>query len=451
MKDQRIKILRDLPVGKSIVKMAIPSILGMQVAAFYNIIDTMFVSWLGTEATGTTQVLLPIIMIISAISLTFGIGGGSYISRLLGEDKFEEANQITTICCYLALCLGIISTVLGIVYIEPLLKFFGASPKLMPYSLDYGYYIILGTTPQMINLTLNNILRSEGSSKIPMIGMIAGAILNLILDPILIFKLDLGIKGAAIATTISQFVTLGFLASQYILKKTLLTMRLKRPQDLRRSLVEIFKIGLPTFARQVLSGFSITFLNQAALSYGGTDGLAAIGIVIRTMMVVIYVILGLSQGFQPVAGFSYGAQNYKRLKDALDFTFIISLGTALGFSIIYLYGCSKILMIYKPTPQVMKMAIDFSYYYVLSLLLMSFSNVLSVYYQAVGRSWPALILAISRQGIFFIPFIWILPLYFSMDGVFMAQPLADFFTLLISLFLFKPTRQTLNQAIAKSL
>jgi putative MATE family efflux protein len=450
MKDKRIHTIGTLPVNKAIINMAIPSIVGMQVAAFYNIIDTMFVSWLGTEATGTTQIVLPMVMIISAIGLTFGVGGASYISRLLGENKIEDANRVSATSFYLSLATGIGLTLFGITFISPILSFFGATDRLMPYALDYGFYIIVGTSAQMMNITMNNLLRAEGSSKITMYAMIIGAVLNIFLDPIFIFKMNLGIKGAAIATMLSQYITTLILVRQYVTKKTLLTIYFKLDLLKKHILNEIIKIGLPTFARQLLTGLSLAFLNQGANLYGGTVGIAAIGIVTRTMMIVFYIIFGLSQGFQPVAGYSYGAQNYNRLRNALYFTIKASLSVAIISGIIYLKYAHKILVIYKPSSQVLEVAIEFGYYFVISLIFMSFTNVLSVYYQAIGRSKPALLLSISRQGLFFIPFILILPNYFSLKGVFIAQPLADFFTLIISLYFFTPSKRLFNKPIAES-
>lgn len=271
-----------------------------------------------------------LVMVIGAVGLSFGIGGGSYVSRLLGEKRKEDANKVLSTCTFLAFGMGILLTVIGLGFLEPILKMFGATDTVLPMASSYGRFILMGSIAQVLNMIFNNMLRSEGSAKNSMIGMTAGAVLNIVLDPIFIFGLGLGIKGAAIATTLSQFVTTGILLYQYLGKKTLLTL------------------------------------------------------------------------------------SYKY---------------------------------FKPSPEVMVLAKDFMGYFVISMILMSFTNVLGVYYQAVGRGKPALILSVARQGIFYIPLILVLPKMLGLQGVFVTQPLADFMTLLVSLAFFIPTRKELNQAI----
>lgn len=447
MDDKRIYLMEKAPVNQGVIKMAIPSIIGMLVMAIYNIVDTMFVSWLGLEATGATQVVFPIVMVIGAVGLSFGIGGGSFVSRLLGEKRKEDANKVLSTSVVLAFGTGILLTIGGIVFLEPVLKMFGATETIMPLAKEYGHFIILGAIAQVLNMTFNNMLRSEGSAKNSMIGMTAGAVLNIALDPIFIFGLGLGIKGAAIATTLSQFVTTGILLYQYIGKKTVLKLSLKYFTLSKEILTEIFKMGMPTFSRQLLTSVSMALMNSAAALYGGDITLAAVGIVTRTMMITMYIIFGLSQGFQPVAGYNYGAKAYDRLKQSLVFTAKLSVTIATVSGIVFFVFGEQILSIFRPTVEVMAVSKEFLVYFIVSLLLMSFTNVLGVYYQAVGRGKPALILSIARQGVFFIPLILVLPGLYGMQGVFITQPLADLLTLTLSLIFYIPTRKELNQAI----
>lgn len=447
MDDKRVYLMEKAPVSKGVIKMAVPAIIGMLVMAIYNIVDTMFVSWLGLEATGATQVVFPIVMVIGAFGLSFGIGGGSLVSRLLGEKRKEDANKVLSTSVVLALGTGILLTIFGMIFLEPILELFGATETIMPLAKEYGYFIILGAIAQVLNMTFNNMLRSEGSAKNSMIGMAAGAVLNIALDPIFIFGLGLGIKGAAIATTISQFVTTGILLYQYIGKKAILKLSYRYVTFSKEIISEIFKMGMPTFSRQLLTSVSMAMMNSSAALYGGDITLAAVGIVSRTMMVTMYVIFGLSQGFQPVAGYNFGAKAYGRLKESLFFTAKLSIMIATVSGIVFLVFGEQILSIFRPTPEVLSISMDFMVYFVVSLLLMSFTNVLGVYYQAVGRGKPALILSVARQGVFYIPLILILPGLYGIKGVFLTLPLADFLTLILSLLFFIPTRKELNHAI----
>ena len=446
MDDKRIYLMKEAPVGKGVVQMAIPAIIGMLVMAIYNIVDTMFVAWLGTEATGATQVVLPIIMVFGAIGLSFGIGGGSYVSRLLGEQRRQEAEKVLATCTVLAFIVGLTLTILGIVFIEPVLKIFGATETIMPLAKDYGAFIVLGGVGQVLNMNFNNMLRSEGSAKNSMIGMAVGSIVNIILDPIFIFVFGWGIKGAAIATSLSQFITTGILLYQYLGGKTILKLCLKKFSMTQEILSEIMKMGAPSFARQLLTSVSMVLMNTAAALHGGDAAIAAVGIVSRTMMLVMYVIFGLSQGFQPVAGYNYGAKAFGRLKGALNFTVLVSVGIASVSGIVFLLFGESILSIFKPTSEVMGLGLQFLLFNVVSIILMGFTNVLGSYYQAVGKGLPALVLSVARQGLFFIPLILILPHYLGLQGVFMTQAIADVFTVVFSLVFFIPTRKELNRA-----
>ncbi len=436
MNDKRILILKEYPIPKAVMKMAMPSIVGLLVMAIYNIVDTMFVAWLGTEATGATQVVFPMVVALGAVGMTFGIGGSSYISRLLGEGNKERAESVVTSNFVLAIVSGVILTFFGILFIVPTLKIFGATESMLPLSKDYGTYILLGSTAIIANQTLNNLLRAEGSAKNSMIAMIVGAVLNIILDPILIFGFDMGIKGAAIATTFSQFVTTAMLISQYTRKKSVLHLDIKRFTIDKELILEVFRMGSPSFARQILTSISMAALNLLAGVYGGAEAIAAMGIVLRTMMIVMYIIFGLSQGFQPVAGYNYGAKDIGRLRQAFWYTMGVSFAIAAVSSAVFVLFDDAILGIFRPTAEVLALSKSFLKVYVISILLMSLTNVVAVYYQAVGKSLPALVLSVSRQGLFLLPAVYFLPMRFGLTGVFIAQPVADVLTLIVTAYLF---------------
>lgn len=448
MNDKRIALLKDAPVRKAVNSMALPSIVGLLVMAIYNIVDTMFVAWLGTESTAATQVVLPIIMLVSAIGLSIGMGGGGYISRLLGAQNKKIANEVGTVSIFLAIILGIISTLLLTTFLEPVLIFFGATEIILLKSKEYGFYIALGAVFSISNMTLNNLLRGDGSAKLSMVAMASGTILNIILDPIFIFTLGLGIKGAAIATTLSQGVTFTILLSQYIRKKSIVEIGVKYLRPTKPMFNEIMKIGIPTFLRQLLFSISIGFLNQAATSQGGGDLLAATGLVFKVGMLPMYIIFGLAQGFQPVVGYNYGAKNKERVIASLKYTllagFIISLISAI---LLNLFNTS-ILSIFKPVQSVLSLGKTGLFYLSISLIVMSINNSISVFFQSIGRGKESIILATSRQGFLFIPLCFILPPIFGPLGVFLIMPTADLLTLLLSailsMFYFKRHKDIVN-------
>lgn len=448
MNDKRIALLKDAPVRKAVNSMALPSIVGLLVMAIYNIVDTMFVAWLGTESTAATQVVLPIIMLVSAIGLSIGMGGGGYISRLLGAQNKKIANEVGTVSIFLAIILGIISTLLLTTFLEPVLIFFGATEIILLKSKEYGFYIALGAVFSISNMTLNNLLRGDGSAKLSMVAMASGTILNIILDPIFIFTLGLGIKGAAIATTLSQGVTFTILLSQYIRKKSIVEIGVKYLRPTKPMFNEIMKIGIPTFLRQLLFSISIGFLNQAATSQGGGDLLAATGLVFKVGMLPMYIIFGLAQGFQPVVGYNYGAKNKERVIASLKYTllagFIISLISAI---LLNLFNTS-ILSIFKPVQSVLSLGKTGLFYLSISLIVMSINNSISVFFQSIGRGKESIILSTSRQGFLFIPLCFILPPIFGPLGVFLIMPTADLLTLLLSailsMFYFKRHKDIVN-------
>jgi putative MATE family efflux protein len=436
--DKRIKLLRDAPISKAVNHMSIPAIIGMLVVAIYNIIDTMFVAWLGTEATGATQVVFPIMMLVSAFGLAFGMGGGNYISRLLGANDHKQANKVATVSLLTSIGFGLLFTIGSVALMEPLLRFFGASNDVMAMSKSYGLYILLGSVFSMGNMTMNNMLRSEGSAKLSMIGMATGAVLNIILDPIFIFVLDLGIAGAAIATTLSQAVTFAILIYRYLSHHSVAKIAVKYFRPSRKIYFEMFKVGVPTFFRQVLFSVSIAFLNQGAVTYGGSELLAAVGLVFKVAMLPIYILFGIGQGFQPVVGYNYGAKSKKRVLATLEYSMALSAIIAIVSGVALVLFGRSILKIFKPAEVVMAYGIKGLVYYAFSMVFMSLSNTVAVFYQAIGRGKESLLLAISRQGLFYIPVILIVPKFFGAAGILSAQMIADIFTLILTIIMFVP-------------
>lgn len=450
MEDHRLNLMKNEKVSKAIMTMAGPAVIGMLVSAVYSFVDTVFVAWLGTEATAATQVAMPILLLTSAIGLMFGIGAGSFISRLFGMDKKEEVNKVTSIAFFSSIAVGIFFTVFGMIYLEPILRLFGASQAVMVYAKAYGQYLLFGATFQMASMVMNNSLRAEGSSKYSMIGMASGALINIVLDPILIFGFDLGISGAAIATSMSQMITFFILLSFYMREKSIAKIHLKHYSFDLSVYKEIFKIGIPTFLRQFLMSISIVLLNQGAVAVGGDQLMAAMSLVSKISMIPMYVLFGLGQGFQPLAGFNYASGDIKRVREGFHFTVNVSLLVAgINILIIFLFG-DFILEIFRPDQEVLLLASQGLILMAIASILMSVSNTIGVYYQAIGKGKESMVFSLARQGFFLIPIILILPSIFGVSGILGAQLAADILTIIMSLMIFIPhyKKELLNSAEA---
>jgi putative MATE family efflux protein len=436
MDDKRIHLMKNEKVSKAVNALAAPAIIGMLVMAIYNVVDSMFVSWIGDNEIAATQVVLPIMLIASSIGLAFGIGGGSYISRLLGRNDKNEANKVASVSFFTGLILGVIVTAINLIFLEPILNFFGADNNTLELAKEYGYFIIIGYAFTILNMVMNNVLRSEGSAKHSMIGMAIGSILNIILDPIFIFVFDWGIEGAAIATTLSQIVSCLILLSAFLKKKSILSISPKLFSPSISIYIEILKVGIPTFFRQLLVSISIGFLNVEAGKAGGTELVSAIGVITRTTMIPMYIVFGFGQGFQPVAGYNFGANNKERVMDSFKYAMKVSIIVMFVSMAIYLGFSNLIFKIFRSSEIVTEYGVKGIRYYAIALLFLGISNTIAVFYQAIGKGIEALILSVSRQGLFFIPLILLLPKTYGVDGVLISQLLADSLTAILSISLF---------------
>ncbi len=436
MDDKRLYLLEKEKISTAINKMALPAIIGFMVMAIYNVVDTMFVAWLGTNATGATQVVLPITMLVTAFGLAFGIGGGSYLSRLLGMKRMDHARELTIVTLVSGVIAGVLFIILMLANLNTLLSFFGSDAEIMPMARGYGKYIIMGSAFVMGNMAMNNLLRAEGSAKLSMIGMAAGSILNVFLDPLFIFVFDLGIEGAAMATSLSQGVSFAILLSYYLRGKSVMPMSFKYFKPSKDMYTEIAKVGIPTFLRQTLYSISIAYLNKNAVSYGGADLLAAIGLVFRISMIPSYVVFGLGQGYQPVVGYNFGAKNSGRINEALRYTMMVGIGFAIVAGILMSIFGKQILVAFRPVSQVMTYAIVGLRFSAMAIVMMAISNTIGIFYQAIGRGKESLILSVARQGLFFLPVVFLLPMLVGGTGILAAQLVADGLTFILATIMF---------------
>ncbi|WP_053957202.1 MATE family efflux transporter [Inediibacterium massiliense] len=412
-------------ISKVLLKLSVPAIIAMLINAIYNIVDTMFVGMLNnTSAIAAVSIVYPLFMFIGAIGVMFGAGGASYLSRLLGEKKREEADRTLTSTIIIGCIFSLIFTVISIIFLDEFLLMYGATKTIMPYAKAYGYTIVMGSIFTIGTGIMSNTIRAEGNSKYSMLATCVGGIINIILDPIFMFQLGMGIKGAAVATVISQFISCIFLLRYYYSKKSYIKLGFRFFKPTFHMFFEILKIGIPIFVTQVLASFALGFMNLGAKPYGDA-AVAAMGIVFRVMSIGFYIVFGIGQGFQPVAGYSYGAKNFTRLKEAVKISIQWSTIAASGISILFIVFARGCMIVFTKDQEVIDIGIKAFRAASLLFPLFGYVNTYAVLYQALGKAVGAFILSISRQGIFYIPLMYVLPKLMGLEGVIFCQTAAD--------------------------
>lgn len=417
--------MTETPVKPLVTGLAVPTIISMLVTSVYNTADTFFVSKLGTSASGAIGIVFSLMAVIQAVGFTLGMGSGSTISRLLGQRKNDEADCYASSGLAASAVFGLLLGITGLLTLEPLMRLLGSTETILPYAAEYGKYILISAPFMTMTFVLNNILRSEGKARLSMIGLASGSILNIGLDPLMIFVFDMGITGAAAATLIGNIISFCILLYFFLAKKT--TVRLS-VQSISRSpmlYLKIIRNGLPSFCRQGLASISTVMLNNAAAYYGDA-AVAAISIVGKIFMLIFSVILGFGQGYQPVAGFNYGAGKYKRVKEALMFNYItatimMTVLAAGGF----IFAPQLMELFIKDDPQVIETGALALRIQCLSMPLLPITTTSNMTFQSIGKSWTAVLLSSCRQGIYFIPLILILPDIYGLNGVISVQTAAD--------------------------
>ena len=430
-KEKRLKMMREEKIPKVLIKLALPAIIGMLLTAIYNIVDTLFVSMLGTKAIGAISVVYPLFLLLTGIGLMYGMGSASFVSRLLGEKRNQKANEVASTTFITSIASAFIVTFLLLIFLIPILKLFGATDTIMPFAFNYGKILSMGAIFTIINMVMNNLLRAEGSAKYSMIALATGALLNIALDPIFIFTLGLGIKGAAIATVLAQSISTILLLSFFVNRKSLLHISIKHFKPSKSLYKELYKIGIPTFIRQFLMSISMGMINTAASPYGDA-AIASMGITARVFSLVAMIIFGYSQGFQPIAGFSYGANNIYRLKEAIKSSITWTVIFCTISSIIYIVFAPQIIGIFSSDPSVIDIGIKALRAIMIMFPLFGFQTIYATLFQALGKGKQAALLSLSRQGIFLIPTILILPSLFGINGVLFSQPVADLLTIILT-------------------
>ncbi len=440
---QYIKMTTGSP-RKLVIKLGIPTITSMLITAIYNISDTFFVSQLGKSASGAVGVVFGLTAIIQAIGFTFGMGSSSLISSLLGQKKGEEAQKTASSGFYFAISIGAIITIITLAFMEPILKLLGATPTVLPYAKSYVTYISIGFPIMIATFVLNNILRGEGKAKLAMIGLTSGGILNMLLDPLFINGFNLGISGAAIATLISQSVGVILLLSMFIFRRTITTLSIRLVSKSFKTYLEIVKVGLPSLFRQGLASIASILLNRTAGTYGDS-ALSAMTIVSKVFMVIFSVGLGIGQGYQPVCGYNFFAKKYGRVKEALRFTYLSSTIFMTCLCVLVFLLSTEVMRFFIDDEEVIRIGSRALRYQCITLPFLSLNVMCNMTFQSIRYKWRSTFLSSLRQGVFFIPLVFILPNVLGLDGVELIQASSDFLTFLVSIpffiFIFKMLKE----------
>lgn len=428
---EKFLYMTEAPVEKLVCEMAVPTIISMLITSIYNMADTFFVGKINTQATGAVGIVFSLMALIQALGFFFGHGSGNYISRKLGEQKREDAEKMAANGFFYAIICGVLIAAAGLLFVEPFARLLGSTDTILPYAVDYLSIILIGAPAMTSSLVLNNQLRFQGSAAYAMVGIVTGGLLNMVLDPIFIFGFGMGIKGAAAATVVSQFISF-FLLLAGTRRGGNIRIRLSGFHPDVDSFLNIFKGGFPSLCRQGLASVATIALNQMAGGYGDA-AIAGMSIVSRISMFANSALIGFGQGFQPVCGFNYGAKLYKRVRDAFWFCVKVAVVFLIVVSVLgYCFAPQLVAVFRKEDAQVISVGVTALRLMCLVFPLNSWIVLCNMMSQSIGEAFKASILAASRQGLFFIPLIFILPAIFGLYGVQVCQTVSDICTFVLA-------------------
>ncbi|HEX3077147.1 MAG TPA: MATE family efflux transporter [Lachnospiraceae bacterium] len=422
---KRIYLLKEEKVPKALLKLGIPTMLGMITSAFYNLADTFFVSRLGTAQVGAVSLLYPLGVVLLGIGLLFGTGASSFLARLLGDKKYEEASNCASTALFTSVTVGTLTIMIMLLCMNPILRALGATNTILPYAREYAYIFVGGLVFNVFNITMNNIITAEGAAMYSMKTMLLGGILNLILDPIFIYTFDMGVAGAAIATVISQGISTLFYLNYILGRKSIFHFSVKRFTLSREIFVEIFKVGLPMLLFQLLASTTVSITNILASGYGDS-AVAAFGVVTRIMSLGSMAVFGFIKGYQPFVGFNYGAGNMERVESATN--------TALKWTTLFCTTIGILLIVFstplmevfcKEDSLVVSIGRKTIIANAIAFITLGYQIVFGTMFLALGKAKQGGIISIARQGAFFIPIVFLFTTLFHLNGLVMAQPIAD--------------------------
>ena len=442
---KKMELLGSASIPKALLAMGIPTMIGMLVNAFYNLVDAYFVGGLGESQMGAISVVYPLGQVVVGLGLLFGNGAASYISRLLGRGDKENADKVASTALYSSVSAGAVIIIISMVFLYPILKLLGATDSILPFAATYASLYIVSCIFNVFNVTMNNIVTSEGAAKTTMCALLTGAVLNIALDPLFIYVFNLGVAGAAIATAISQAVSTCVYLTYIFRKKSVFHFRVKDCTYTKETMSEIFKIGIPTLVFQILTSVSISLINNAAGDYGDS-AIAGMGVVTRLISMGSLSVFGFIKGFQPIAGYSYGAKKFDRLREAIKTSILWSTVFCVIFGVILaLFPTAIVSRFTKGDAEMIRIGAASLRANGISIMLFGFYTVYSSLFLALGKGREGFILGACRQGICFIPVILLLPIVWGLNGIMYAQPIADMLSAAITVFMAIPLHKKLNE------
>lgn len=444
MKDnqKRLFTLGEESVPRALIKLGIPSMIGMMTSALYNLVDAFFVGKLGTAQVGAVTVAYPLSVVFLGFGLLFGFGASSYLARLLGNKQYKRADECASTALFTSLGAALAVVIFLLIFLTPLLKVLGATQSILPYAKDYAVLFIIGLTFNVFNATVNNIITSEGAAIYSMVSMLCGGIANMILDPIFIFGFDMGVKGAALATLASRLVSFTIYIVYIKSGKSNFHFALKNYRFDKEIFAEIFKIGIPMLIYQLLCSVALAITNSFAAGYGD-HAVAAFGIVSRILSLNIMMIMGFLKGYQPFVGYNYGAGKYDRVRNstrtALLWTTIFSVAVA----VIMIAARTPLMHAFSHNTKVIELGGKIMIANAVTFISMGYQMTYSIMFMGLGKAKEGGMISMGRQGIFFIPIIIVLSLLIGLNGIILTQPAADICSMILVYVLVKNYRRSL--------
>ena len=430
--DLRKQMMLDAPISRVVPQMAIPTIVAFLITSIYSLADTYFVSSLGTNATAAVSVNASLDQLIMMAGSMLAMGANSYIARLLGEGNDKKAGQVLSTSFFLAAGLGILLTVFGSIFMTPMVRLLGATPTCEEYAIDYATYILLAAPFMATSFVMNQCLRSEGSATLSMVGMGFGGILNCVLDPIFIFGLDMGVAGASLATAISKIVSFAILIFPYITKRSMLHLSVKNFRPSWDIISKVVSVGSSSMFRNGLAVVAGILLNDLAGNISDSV-LAGVGVCTKIMMFPFCIILGFGNGFQPVAGFNWGARRYDRVIESYRFSSIVSLiGSAIMAVAIAVFADPIIVVFAGNDAEMREIGKLCIWLQCVALPIHAWVAMVNMLCVGLGNAKGAMLLATARQGSCFLPIVYPLALLFGSYGIASVQAAADVLTLVLA-------------------
>ncbi len=419
-------------VIRLVITLSIPTVLSQMITSIYNMADTYFVTGLGDSAVGAVAIVYALQSIIQAIGYGLAMGAGSLVSMRLGQKDNANANKYAASAFYAAIFMGFLLMGGCFINLRGLLRVFGSTESILPYAYDYAWIILLGAPVMCASFVMNNLIRAEGRAVFAMIALTAGGVVNILLDPIFILGLGMGVAGAAWATVLSQCISFIVLLSFYVSGKGIVRISPKNISKTFSDYGMIIKTGLPTVFRQGLGSLSTTLLNVQVKEYGDS-AIAAVGIANKVYMLLRSFVLGIGHGFQPVAGYNYGAGKKERVKKAFWTATVLGTSISILASLFLLFFSGQVIGFFSPeTEETVRVGSRMLVFIGIALPFLGYSTYVNQLYQSLGFVKGATVLASCRQGIFFLPLIFALPAMIQLDGILLTQPIADILTFLIS-------------------